>query len=105
MLFRSSSDYLKLFQDKYKYDPEYHNANGTIELLTYKMAIEKAGSLDRDKVREALKALSYESFYGTIKFSANGQIDKSLVVVQIQKGEVVSVFPENGAVAAPLFKK
>ncbi len=73
VIFGCSSDYSNLFQDKYKYEPEYHNANGTIELLTYKMAIEKAGSLDRDKVREALKALSYESFYGTVKFSANGQ--------------------------------
>ncbi|MBI1744030.1 amino acid ABC transporter substrate-binding protein [Candidatus Acetothermia bacterium] len=115
-IFNCASDYAKLFEtgkDKndaqvfkgFGYTPEYHNANGTIELLTYKYAIEKAGSLDKDKVREALKAISFDSFYGPVKFSVNGQIDKSLVVIQIQNGKAVSVSPDADAVSKPIFKK
>ena len=58
------------------------------------MAIEKAGSLDRVKVRDELARMNVMTFWGPVKFGPNGQIN-SLVppVFQIQGGKTVVVHP------------
>ena len=58
------------------------------------MAIESAGSPDREKVRDALAKLDVVTFFGPVKFGADGQIS-SLVppVFQIQNSKPVVVFP------------
>ena len=39
------------------------------------MAIEKAGTVDPDKVRDAIAAIDTETFYGRVKFAEGGQIN------------------------------
>jgi branched-chain amino acid transport system substrate-binding protein len=52
-------------------------------------------------VRDALKSLNVTTFYGPIKFSASGENDtKPMVTIQIQKGQVVTVFPSDVANAS-----
>ncbi|MFQ5795724.1 MAG: amino acid ABC transporter substrate-binding protein [Candidatus Bipolaricaulia bacterium] len=101
-VFGSAADYTRMFEMRFDYTPEYHNANGTIEILTYKKAIEAAGSLNRNAVRDALANISYESFYGTVAFGENGQVAKGQTVIQIQNGVAVSVGP--GGEATAIFK-
>jgi branched-chain amino acid transport system substrate-binding protein len=98
-LFGSAGQYAETFAARFGYVPEYHNANGTAEVLSFKYAVEAAGTLDRDAVRDALAALRYESFYGTVAFGPDGQIDKVQTVIQIQGGAVVSVGPGGEATA------
>ncbi len=51
-------------------------------------AITKAGSLERDKVREALAAISeFEGVTGTMKFKGTGDPTKSAVILQIKDGK------------------
>ena len=55
-----------------KQEPDYVHASSAAALIVLQKAIEKAGSLDRDRVREALRTLSINTFYGPIKFREDG---------------------------------
>ena len=60
----------------------------------FQMAIEKAGSLDRQKVRDALAAMNVQTFWGPVKFGPTGQISSlEPPVFQIQGGKTVVVHP------------
>ena len=97
-LFGNAERYTSLFQAKYHHIPDYHNAESTAAPETFQFAIEKAGSLDPAKVRDALAALDAETFYGRIKFDSRGvNIYKPMAVEQIQKGEHVTVWPLEAA--------
>ena len=64
--------------------------------LAYQFAIEKAGSIDAQKVRDALAGLDVTTFYGEIKFASNGSNQtKPMVTTQIQSGKLVTVFPTD----------
>jgi branched-chain amino acid transport system substrate-binding protein len=103
-LFGNAERYTKLFQAKYKHVPDYHNAESTAAPETFQFAIEKAGSLDPAKVRDALAALDVESFYGRIKFDSRGvNIYKPMAVEQIQKGGHVTVWPAEAANASAAY--
>jgi branched-chain amino acid transport system substrate-binding protein len=94
-LFADTQEFIKLFKAKFNYDPDYHNASGIADVAVYKNAIEQAGSLDREKVRDAIAATNLDTIYGRVEFSDNGQIKGTSVVLQILGGEVYQVYP-NG---------
>ena len=94
-LFKNSAEFVKLFKAKFNYDPDYHNASGIADISVYKNAIERAGSLDREKVTAAIAATNLSTIYGNVEFSGNGQIKGTSVVLQISGGEIYQVFP-NG---------
>jgi branched-chain amino acid transport system substrate-binding protein len=94
-LFKNSAEFVKLFKAKFNYDPDYHNASGIADIAVYKNAIERAGTLDREKVRAAIAATHLSTIYGNVEFSENGQIKGTSVVLQILGGEIYQVFP-NG---------
>src|SRR4029077_2136545 len=72
-LFGSAQDYAKLFQIRYGFIPDYHAAESAAGGLTLQLAIEKAGSLDPQKVRDALASLDVVTFYGRGKFNADAR--------------------------------
>ena len=93
-IFGSTENYTKLFREKYKADPDYAQASASVSGALFQMAIEKAGSIDRNKVRDELGRMNVQTFCGPVKFGPNGQIT-SLVppVFQIQNGKTVVVHP------------
>jgi branched-chain amino acid transport system substrate-binding protein len=98
----SSAEYTKEFKAKFGHDPDYHNAESTAGCLAFQYAMEKAGSLDPQKVRDALAGLDVMTFYGEIKFDSRGiNSTKPMVVNQIQNGDLVTVWPPAVAVAKP----
>jgi branched-chain amino acid transport system substrate-binding protein len=102
-IFKSARDFAKQFQERFGYEADYHVASGAADVLAYKFAIEKAGSLDAKKVRDALVALDAETMYGRVKFESTGQIAMGQVVVQIQEGKLVPVFAAGKALAKPVY--
>ena len=59
------------------------------------MAIERAGSLDRDKVRDELAKFDTVTFFGPVKFGSNGQINSlEPPVFQIQGAKPVVLSPQ-----------
>jgi len=99
---RSSSQYAKEFAAKYGHEPDYHNAESTAGCLAFQYAIEKANSLDPQKVRDALAKLDVVTFYGLLKFDSRGiNVYKPMAVNQIQDGKLVTVWPSAVAVTKP----
>jgi len=95
-VFGSPEDYAQLFRDKFGKEPDYHAAAATACGVTYQLALEKASSLDREDVRDALVSLDAMTFYGRIRFNEQGSdIYKPMVAVQIQKGKRAIVWPEH----------
>lgn len=82
--------------------PNYITASGTAGALALQLAIEKAGSLDPVKVRDAMLQLDVETFFGHVQFDQAG-VDKkaSAVISQVQGGVAVPVYPGEIA-AAPV---
>jgi branched-chain amino acid transport system substrate-binding protein len=102
--YSTSAEYTKAFTAKYGHEPDYHNAESTAGCLAFQYAIEKAGSLDPDKVRDALSALDVVTFYGLLKFDSRGiNVYKPMAVNQIQNGELVTVWPSAVAAAKPMY--
>ena len=93
VIFENTKAFVDQFKAKYNYDPDYHNASGVAVLAVFKNAIEKTGSLDPQKVRDAIAETDIETVYGRVSFNPNGQIKGSSVVLQIQGGEVYQVYP------------
>ncbi|MBW1981470.1 MAG: amino acid ABC transporter substrate-binding protein [Deltaproteobacteria bacterium] len=94
-LFKDTQEFVKLFKAKFGYDPDYHNASGIADVAVFKDAIERAGSLNPEKVRDAIAATSLATIYGHVEFNPNGQIKGTSVVLQIQGGKIYQVYPEG----------
>ena len=77
----------------------YQVAESTAALVAYQKALEKAGSLEPQKVRDALAGLDFMSFYGQIKFDERGvNIYKPMAVEQLQTdGKKYTVWPSDVA--------
>jgi branched-chain amino acid transport system substrate-binding protein len=94
-IFGSTANFVKLFKAKYNSEPDYGQASAALCGALFQMAIEKAGSIDRDKVRDELAKLDVLTFFGPVKFGANGQINSlDPPVFQIQGAKPVVLFPQ-----------
>jgi branched-chain amino acid transport system substrate-binding protein len=95
-VFGSASQYAKDFESRFGVKAEYHSAEAAAACLGLVKGLEKAGSTDPKKVRDAVAALDMPSFFGPIKFNSKGQnVTKPMSAIQVQNGEVVTVFPKE----------
>jgi branched-chain amino acid transport system substrate-binding protein len=100
------ADYVTAYQKQFSTteDPDYHVAESTAACLALQKAIENAGSLKPDKVRDALAALDVMTFFGRVKFDSRGiNTYKPMVVEQIQNGKHHTVWPNDVADAKPQY--
>ncbi len=101
-IFGSAANYEKEFKEAF---PEYTNktvpyqvAQASAAVYVFKDAFERANSLDKDAVRDAIAETELATFYGNIKFSENGNnIAKPMVLRQIQDGKYNVVAPSEFA--------
>jgi branched-chain amino acid transport system substrate-binding protein len=99
-LFGSAQDYTKNYTNKYGPGLAYQGAAGSQGGYMLQLAIEKVGSIETDKVREALSAYNETTFWGPIKFDESGQnIAGGAVTFQIQNSTIQTVWPEAAASA------
>jgi branched-chain amino acid transport system substrate-binding protein len=85
---------VKLFREKYKSEPDYAQASASVSGALFQLAIERAGSLDRDKVRDELAKMDVMTFWGPVKFGPTGQINSlEPPVFQLQGGKPVVLAP------------
>jgi len=99
----SQEDFAGLFNAAANQKPSYHAAGAGACLLIYARAVEKAQSLDPDKIREELGKLKMMNFFGTWDIDETGkQTGHNMVVTQWQAGENIVVWPPEAA-GAKLF--
>jgi len=97
-LFGTAAEYEQNFKKAY---PEYKDksvpyqiAQASAAVYVFEDAFERAGSLDKEKLRDAIAATDMMTFYGGIKFAeAGNNIAKPMVLRQIQDGNYNVVAP------------
>jgi branched-chain amino acid transport system substrate-binding protein len=100
-----ASDVDKRFQKKFGIPMNGHAAETYMSTMVLRDALERAGSVDRDKVRSALaetKICGDENLlpYDCIKFDPSGQSPQGrLTILQVQNGVFVSIWPDGIAAA------
>jgi branched-chain amino acid transport system substrate-binding protein len=101
---KAYADAFRVKFPKYK-DIPYQVAESTAAVLAFQRAIEKAGTLDPVKVRDAIAALDIMTFYGQIKFDGRGiNIYKPMAIEQLQPdGRKYTVFPATVAEKEALY--
>ena len=105
-LFGDSPNYVREFKKMFNYDPEYHNVGSSAGIQTLGIAIEKAGSLDVEKVRNALATMNVKTFWGNVSFDAKGKIKgRSMPVGQILKESFTLVYPPDLAQGKLVYPK
>ena len=97
-VFGSAGDFNKAFIDRYKTAPPYQAAELAAAVVTYADALQRAGKVDKEAVREALTKTDLMTFYGHIKFDETGKnIAKPMALYQILGGKYVVVSPSKFA--------
>ena len=93
-IFGTTENYVKLFKDTYKADPDYAHASASVSGALFQIAIEKSGTIDRQKVRDELAKMDVITFWGPVKFGPTGQITSlEPPVFQIQNAKPIVVHP------------
>jgi branched-chain amino acid transport system substrate-binding protein len=104
--FGFAGDYAKRFEKEYGYVPPYQAAESSAAVLVWVDALQRAGSFDTEKVRDALAATNFETFYGWVDFDDTGKnIAKPMVLRQVQKGKYVPVAPSKFAAGQVIYPK
>ena len=101
--FGDAAQFAEAYKAKFGYEPDYHAASGVSDVEALVQAMEDAGSTDPKKVRDALAKVSFDSLYGPIKFSADGQIHLPQIVIQVQAGQVKEIYNAKGFVTQPQY--
>ncbi len=97
-LFKTPEAYNALYKQTFNYEPAYQSAESTACGIAFVKAIEKAGSIEPDKVRDEIAKLNFTSFYGQIKFDERGiNVTKPMAVEQWQGSKRVTVWPADVA--------
>jgi branched-chain amino acid transport system substrate-binding protein len=104
--FGFAGDYAKRFEQEYGYVPPYQAAESSAAVLVYVDALERAGTFDTEKVRDALAATKLETFYGWVDFDDTGKnIAKPMVLRQVQKGKYIPVAPSKFAAGQVIYPR
>jgi branched-chain amino acid transport system substrate-binding protein len=86
----TTAQFGKAFEDKFHAPADYHSASGYTAGAILQHAIEKAGSIDPEKVAAALNVMDVTTFFGRNKFATDPgnhglQIAHAMVLAQWQK--------------------
>ena len=102
--FGTAEDWALRYEGLFGEPPSYQAAESTATALALHLAIEAAGTLDMDAVRQALYDLDVTTFYGPINFDDTGKnAGKPMGSIQIQDGVINVVAPAGSAVADLLY--
>ncbi|HZS83332.1 MAG TPA: amino acid ABC transporter substrate-binding protein [Stellaceae bacterium] len=104
--FPTAAKFAEYYHSKFTRPITYHVAGAAACIVTYILAMQDAKSTEPAKVRDALAKADYETFYGRIKFTPDGDGDPLLMgpsMAQVQKGKLELVFPENARTAPTIY--
>ncbi len=98
--FGTADEYATRFEKRFNYPAPYQAAESTASVLVFADAFARAGSLDPEKVRDAIASTDMMTMYGPIKFDSTGKnTAKPMVLYQVQGGDYKVVAPTKWAEA------
>jgi branched-chain amino acid transport system substrate-binding protein len=106
-LFGTPAEYNKVIQAAYHYKVvPYNTAEATCAIAVWKDVFQRAQSLDVEKVRTALTKTDMKTFFGGVKFAADGSNPgKDTILRQIQGGKYKVVWPLDVAAVKPQYPR
>jgi branched-chain amino acid transport system substrate-binding protein len=106
-LFGSPADYNKAMQAAYNYKVvPYQTAEASCGVEVWADALQRAQSLDPEKVREAITKTDMKTMCGGVKFGPDGSNPgKDMVLRQIQGGKYKVVYPSEVAAASLVYPR
>ncbi len=96
----------QLYVSKCGEPPDYHAAEASAAILYLVKAIEKANSLDNDKVRQAFNGLKLMTFFGPLWIDPDTgkQVGHPMILIQWQNGKKEIIWPPEAATAKPIYE-
>ena len=95
-LWSSTEAFNAAYRAKYSREPDYGEASAAACGVVAELAAEAAGSLEPQKIRDALASLDLTTFFGHLKFGTNGQVSTlEPPVFQIQGGKPLVLHPAS----------
>ncbi len=100
----SPKEWAVQFKAKYGYEPDYRAAGSYAAAVILQVAVEKAGSLDSDKVREALVGMDVTTLFGKFKVdpATLNQIGHQMILIEWLQSKKVVVYPSDFAEGQPV---
>jgi branched-chain amino acid transport system substrate-binding protein len=97
-------EFIRTYRDDYHRDPDYHAATNFSTIYVLTAAMRRVGSLDQEKLRDALATIQVPTLIGMYKVEPRTgiQLGYTSYIIQWQKGKQVVVYPGNVANAKPL---
>jgi branched-chain amino acid transport system substrate-binding protein len=101
-----NKEFVDAFTAKYKQMPDALDSTlGYVVCQVMEQAVEKVGSLDRQKLRDYIAANEFRSILGPVKFQGSENAKAVAGVLQWQKGDLEVIWPKSIATAKPLYPK
>ncbi|MBW2063581.1 MAG: amino acid ABC transporter substrate-binding protein [Deltaproteobacteria bacterium] len=92
--------------NRWKTRPDYLDSiEAFVGCQIVQQAIEKAGTLDREKIRDVIANSEFTTIAGPIKFTCTENRLTPSMILQYQKGDLEIIWPREVATAKPLFPK
>jgi branched-chain amino acid transport system substrate-binding protein len=89
--------FIAAYEKRFGEKPNYHAGGAYGALQVTEAALKKAGSFDKEKLRDALATIETQSIYGRYKVDAKGMNSHEGLTFQILKGQRKVVWPEKWA--------
>jgi branched-chain amino acid transport system substrate-binding protein len=86
--------------------PDYlDSALSFVECQIIEQAIEKAGTLDREKIRDTIAQGEFQTINGPIRFTGTENLETPSMILQYQQGDLEIIWPSDMATAKPKYPK
>ncbi len=104
--FGTAEQYAQRFEKEFGYPTPYQSAESTAVVLVFADAFERAGSIDPEKVRDAIAGTDLMTMFAPIKFDSTGKnIAKQMVLYQVLGGTYKVVSPRKWAETKPVWPR
>jgi len=100
----AAPEFFDSYKKEFGHEPSYHSAAGYAGCMIYVEGVKRAGSIDADKVRDALLKLDMKTMFGEYKVDQDGfQVAHKMVLFQWHEGRKLTVWPDELSAAKPHF--
>jgi branched-chain amino acid transport system substrate-binding protein len=101
-----NKEFVQAYETKYKQSPDpLDSVLGYVPCQIMEQAIEKVGSLDRQKLRDYIASNEFQTIQGPVKFKGPENTAAVAGILQWQKGIMEIIWPKSIATAAPMYPK
>ncbi len=101
-----AKEFLDNYEAKFKVKPDYLNSTlSYVSCEIMEQAVEKAGTLNPEKVRDEIANDEFTTIYGKLKFTGLANLSQPGMILQWQRGDIDIIWPPEVATAKPLYPK